>query len=472
MRIPIIGGSYKSQSVNINPQRTINFYPVLDMQEGKHTRALIGTPGLTLMWDFALNAEIRNMFAIGDNLYIVVGNTLYKYNVQSGMTAIGGTLSTSAGHVWMAHDGTYLMIVDPGIDGYTQTGDGDLTVIADTDFPTPSSLTWQDGYFIVSKSGSGRFYISASYDPLSWSATDYATAEADPDNLKAVISNNLALWLFGDKTIEIWYNSGASAFPIERISGAFITTGLAASGSLAGILGNLFWLNDRREVIKSTGFSVNAVSTDQIAYHFDRLTTVSDAIGFCYTQDGHTFYMLTFPTENETWVYDATINIWHERQSWPVLRDGSQSRHRANCYSYFAGLHLLGDYTNGKIYKFDPDVFTDDGETIRRSRTTQIIHEDRKNLFFNKVEIEFEAGTGLITGQGSDPQAMLRISDDSGHTWGNEHWRGIGEIGKYGKRAVWRRLGRSRNRTFEISISDPVKSIILGAYADMEIGNA
>jgi len=372
----------------------------------------------------------------------------------------------------MAHDGTYIMIVDPGVDGYTQTGAGDLTVIADADFPTPSSLTWQDGYFIITKSSSGRFYISKSYDPTDWEALDYATAEANPDELVRAFSINLALWLFGKETTEIWYNSGASAYPFERISGAFITTGLAAAASLAGILGNLFWLNDRREVIKTQGFAAECVSTDQIAYHFDQFTTVSDAVGFCYTQEGHTFYVLTFPTEKETWVYDATVNIWHERESYPVLMDGSQGQHRGNCYAYFAGKHLVGDYENGLIYELDLDTFTDNGEVIRRKRVTEIIHEDRKNLFFHKFEVEFEAGVGLVSGQGSDPQAMLRISDDGGHSWGNEHWRDIGEIGKYGKRAIWRRLGRSRNRTFELVITDPIKSVILGAYAEIELGES
>lgn len=543
MRIPIIGGSYKGRSVNINPQETVNFYPILEKQEGKHVRALIGTPGLKNFCDLEADVEIRNMIVMGDYLYAVGGDTLYKIDSDGTETALGGALTTTTGYVWMAHDGTNIMVVDTGVDGYTQTGAGDLTVIADADFPTPTTLTWQDGYFIISKEDTGRFYISASYDPTDWDALDYATAEANPDNLVAVFSNNLALWLFGSETTEIWYNSGAAAFPFVRISGAFITTGLAAAASVAGILGTLFWLNDRREVIKTEGFSINVVSTDQVVYQFDQFDTVSDAVGFCYTQEGHTFYVLHFPTENETWAYDATVNMWHERESYPVLGDGSQGRHRSNCYAYFAGKHLIGDYENGEIYEMDLDTFTDDGEVIKRKRVTQIIHKDRKNLFFNNFEAEFEAGVGLSTGLATgtanltagvvssvtiddggsgysteplvrfsggggsgaiasttltagavsgvtivtggsgytsaptvtfvggtqDPQAMLRWSDDGGHSWSNEHWRSMGPIGEYERRAIWRRLGRSRNRTFEIAITDAIKSIILGAYADIEL---
>jgi hypothetical protein len=65
-----------------------------------------------------------------------------------------------------------------------------------------------------------------------------------------------------------------------------------------------------------------------------------------------------------------------------------------------------------------------------------------------------------------DPQAMLRWSDDGGHTWSNEHWASMGKIGEYGKRVIWRRLGMTtklRDRVYEISGTDPVKIAIMGA---------
>ena len=69
----------------------------------------------------------------------------------------------------------------------------------------------------------------------------------------------------------------------------------------------------------------------------------------------------------------------------------------------------------------------------------------------------------LPTGQGDDPQAMLRWSNDGGSTWSNEHWVSIGKIGRYQNRAIWRRLGWSRDRIFEVAITDPVKPVIVSA---------
>jgi len=73
---------------------------------------------------------------------------------------------------------------------------------------------------------------------------------------------------------------------------------------------------------------------------------------------------------------------------------------------------------------------------------------------------------GLNSGQGSDPEVMLRWSDDGGHTWSYEHWKKMGKIGQYGYRTLWRRLGMTtqiRDRVYEVSGTDPVRLYIMGA---------
>ena len=150
----------------------------------------------------------------------------------------------------------------------------------------------------------------------------------------------------------------------------------------------------------------------------------------------------------------------------------SDRRHRANCHALFAGKNLVGDYDNGNIYELSMDTYTDDGEAIRRIRTGQTIHENRKNIFWNEFEVEFEAGTGLNSGQGSDPQAMFQWSDDGGHTWSHELWADIGKMSKYADRSRWRKLGKSRNRIPRITISDPIKVVMIAAYLEAEIGSS
>ena len=132
----------------------------------------------------------------------------------------------------------------------------------------------------------------------------------------------------------------------------------------------------------------------------------------------------------------------------------------------------IGDYNNGKIYELDLATYTDNSEEIRRVRRTQHTHSDGRDIICNEIEIDFEMGVGIAGSTGTpgvDPQAMLRWSNDGGHTFKNEHWRSMGKIGEYSKRARWRRCGRYKDRVYELVISDPVKVSIIKAYADLEV---
>lgn len=78
--------------------------------------------------------------------------------------------------------------------------------------------------------------------------------------------------------------------------------------------------------------------------------------------------------------------------------------------------------------------------------------------------------TQLIGTLPRDPMINLRWSDDSGHTWSNEYSVGAGQAGEYKKRVVWRRLGRSRDRIYEVSVSDPIPWRLIDAYLEASIG--
>lgn len=467
MEIPFVGGAYTGRSSNLNAQVCQNFYPVIDKQDGEKVLALYGTPGLTRV-SVPANGEVRGMVNVSDFAYAVIGSAVYKVDLAGAFTAQTGNLLTATGKVWTENNGAQVMITD-GTYGYILTG-GTVSRITDADFPTPSSLTYQDGYFIVTKKDSGQFFLSALYDGTSWDALDFATAEADPDNLVSVISCRKEIWLLGARSYEVWYNSGAT-FPFDRVQGSQNQVGCGAAASAASGFGFLAWMDNTRSIRASKGgYEAERISTDQIDYQLSKYNVVSDSIGFFYAQEGHIFYQLTFPSEGKTWVFDFSTGFWHTRAS--GLYDG---RSRANCCAMVSGVPMVGDYANGRIYRYDLDKFTDDGETIRAIRRAQAIHKDRKNIFHGQLEIEFEAGVGLAVndadlGTGTDPQAMLRWSDDGGHTWSNEHWKKIGKIGEYRNRARWFGLGCAHDRIYEVTISDPVKRVILGAHLEAEAG--
>jgi hypothetical protein len=241
----------------------------------------------------------------------------------------------------------------------------------------------------------------------------------------------------------------------------------------------LFWLGEDSRgkgiVYRANGYTGQRISTHAVEWQIQQYGDISDAIGYTYQQDGHSFYVLVFPSANATWVYDVATQAWHERAG---FNNGSFTRHRGNCQVFFNNEVLVGDYQNGKIYAFDLNVYADDGQPQKWLRSWRALPTGQNNLkrtAHHTLQLDIEAGVGLVTGQGSDPEVMLRWSDDGGHTWSNEHWVKIGKIGEYGRRAIWRRLGMTqklRDRVYEVSATDPVKVAIMGAELTVSPTNA
>lgn len=479
MKIPFVGQAYTGRSLNVNAQRCVNLYPEIDGADGKNVLALHGTPGLALFATVGSSA-MRSMDVIGSKMYVVSFNKFYEV-LANATTTEKGTLLTSIGRVSIANNGTQVMIVD-GTYGYIyNTSTGTFTQITDTDFPGADTVCFLDGYFVFNKPNTGSFMITGLYDGSTVDALDIATAEADPDNLIAVLNDHRQLWCFGDFTTEVYYNSGNADFPFERIGGAFIEHGLAARWSIAKCDNGIFWLAQSKTgkgyIVKASGYAPQIVSTRAIEYQINTYSTISDAFAYSYIEEGHTFYVITFPTGNATWVYDAATDMWHER-AYRNTTTGNLGRHRGNAYAFFNGFHMVGDFENGKIYKMLLNTYTDNGDPIKRVRADRHISDgDMNNLFHSRLQVDMEVGVGLASGQGSNPQAMLDWSDDGGHTWSSEIWGGIGSVsvggtGEYKKRIVFRRLGQSRDRVYRLTITEPVKVAIIGASLEITKGAA
>ena len=217
------------------------------------------------------------------------------------------------------------------------------------------------------------------------------------------------------------------------------------------------------------------ISTHAVEWHIQQYGNLSDAIGYTYQQDGHSFYVLIFPSADTTWVYDVATQAWHERAG---FSNGQFTRHWSTCQAFFNSKVLVGDYRNANVYSFDLDDFSDNGSIQKWLRSWRALPTGQNNLkrtAHHSLQLDCETGVGLNLGQGSDPQVMLRWSDDGGHTYSNEHWVSIGRIGEYYRRAIWRRLGMTlklRDRVYEVSGTDPVKIAIMGAELMISPTNA
>jgi hypothetical protein len=415
----------------------------------------------------------RGLFATSrDRLFAVVGSALYEiFSDYSSLKR--GTLNTHSGNVGISENESQLIIVD-NVDGWIYTlATNALERIAVGGFVPGSHVININGVFVANRTNTGQFaWCSATRDGKLWDPLDYATAEGSPDNLVAIKKLNNEAWLFGAKTTEVWYDTGNATSRFQRVNGAFFDIGTSAKYSPAVLGTTVFWLgSDQRGqgiVWSATNYVPQRISTHAIEYIIGQMSDTTDAIGYCYQQEGHFFYVLTFPTGNRTLVYDQKTQMWHERGC--IMPSGQNGRHRANCHAFCFGKNIVGDYECGKLYELDSDTFTDNSTPIKRIRTGPHVHNNGKKLFFSKFELDLERGTGLVSGQGENPKITLQYSDDGGMTFGNEIQMDIGKRGKYKTRAYKYRLGMSEDRVFRVTITDPVACTLIGAWADIETG--
>jgi hypothetical protein len=467
MHSPILGSAYVARSVNAADNRMVNLFPEVVPEGGKQPAFLQRAPGLSLLATLGAG-PIRGEWQFGGYGYAVSGSTLYQIDTSWTATAKGTVSGT--GPVSMADNGTQLFIA-ANPDGFIYNATtGVFQQITDPDYPGAVTVGYIDGYFVFNEPNSQRLWVTSLLDGTSVDPLEFASAEGNPDNVSAVFVDHREVWVFGTNSTEVWYDAGLLDFPLTRIQGAFNELGCAAPYSIAKMDNQIYWLGrDARGhgmVYRAAGYIGQRVSTHAIEWQMQSYTDLSDAVGYTYQQDGHSFYVLNFPSADTTWVFDVATGAWHERAS---LVDGEFSRHRANCQMFFNGENVVGDHENGKLYKFDLDVFADDGQPQKWLRSWRALPTGSNTLartVQHSMQLDCETGVGLNSGQGSDPQVMLRWSDDGGHTWSNEHWKSMGRIGRYGYRTIWRRLGATmkiRDRVYEVSGTDPVRVFIMGA---------
>lgn len=464
MKIGLVGPSYSQRSLPFDAQRTINLFPVFD-EQGKEVAALYGTPGLD-SFASAGSGPIRNGFASSNGrVFFVSGSSLYETS-SLGVTTNRGAINTSSGNISIDENPTQMFICD-GADAYVFTYSTDTLVeVTDIDFPTAGTSTYLDGYFIVNSVGTGKFFISSLNNGTAWAALDFATAESSPDSLIRVIRGVGQLWLLGNRTTEIWTNTGDSSFPFQKIKGADIEIGIMAAHTAVAQGNSLRWVGRSGDgdsiVYQADGFRPKRISTEAIELAISRATDKANMRAYTYQRDGHDFYILTGGGLETTLAYDITTNLWHERAFLNPMGDFEQ--HLASCCVFAFGKHLVGDRRNGNIYSMDMEAYLDGEDYIARDRIyTHIANEDER-IRYNKLVVGFEPGVGLQAGQGSDPKAALRISKDGALTWSDSYLATIGRAGEYKNKSVFRRIGIAEQITFWLRITDPVRVAITGSY--------
>jgi hypothetical protein len=412
--------------------------------------AVMAIPGLTEFADVASAMPVRGMLRLGALLHVIFGSTLYSVTsaaVATSLGAVGGV-----GPTRMVSNGTEIAIAASDTIGYVYSG-GTVTA-GPTNLPPVSDVAFIDGYFVWIVDNSDQFIISGLNDGLTYDPLDVATVEGAPDLLIGVINDHRELHFPGQDTWEIWYNSGNADFPFERQGNAFIERGCIDKNSLVKLDNSVFFVADDRTVRRLDGYVPARISTHALEY---RLAQASYYRAFTYSQEGHAFYCLN--TDVGTFCYDAATGAWHDRLSFGL------DNYRIGASATAFGRILLGDVTTGLIYEPDLDSHAENGEPIPVIIELPPIETKRQRATMYQFELYCETGVG--NSSAPNPVAAMAYSRDGGRTWSNEMLRPMGPVGEYKTRAVWRPNVQFRQLQIRLTMTDAVRRMVLGYYADI-----
>lgn len=519
------GPSYTSSDLGWDAQRTVNLIPEIDdtgeAKSGMNLR-LITAPGTSVEYD-NVDYAIRGMCQLPSGLIVLVVQDLVHAKSQIRIYDPVNKITTLCGYCfpadyltgpvqwtdpnfangWLvandaymfreirfAYNGFDVVITDGGENlfklnvrslsnpGYIWT----FMRAADGSLPfAPVDVTFIGGYFVfavkdtlVDYERSDKFYISGLYD-TSIDPLDVATAEYKADGLESVAALNGSLWLFGHRTLEVWANTGAEAFPFERIMGAVADTGILNRASLQQLADAFIWLactsSGRPFIAISVGYTPTRISTTALDTQLNSIDDFSGVTSFAYNYNGHYFYGLNVPGLDSTFVYDLSTKMWHERTGYNHNTGGqTYVTYRHHSPGLATGLYVSRPSLPG-IYKLTHDnttlytLYEPNGTAMQCSRVFPLVADaSGSRIRHNKVQLDASAGS-IAT----QPAYTLQWSDDSGRTFNSGRTLQPADVGEYTERFIWRRLGQSRSRLYKLSFSTTEPISLRSVMADAEV---
>lgn len=464
MRINLPLHSYNLRSAPTSPSRLVNCFIEQLPPDAKLPAYLSRAHGVKAWTDLqdtdssvisiqALHPALGYLWAVGSE-------KLFRIDSSKTATLIGSVPGN--GNVDIDNNASVITVVN---EPYAYTYDGTtFAQITDTDFTSRGSgdVEFLDDYMLHREPDTGRFFGADLSSATSFDALNFATAEAQPDDTVGMKVDHRQLILFGARTVELWENTGASGFPFQRAINGLLEIGCLNGRTVAKLDNSVYWLADDFTVRKLDGITPVRVSQHAVEQQI-RNRQIETAKGFTYKYAGHFYYVLWF--SDATFVYDVTTGLWHERNTY------GRNYWKVNTQAAAFNKTLVGDSESGKIGEVDIATYEEWSNTQLMTWTYQPIYADQRRAFHDRLEIVFEPGVGLTTGQGSDPECMLEKSDDGGKTWQAFPTKKIGKKGNYLDRVFWSGLGSSRQRVYRASISDPIQVAIADTIAEVRGGS-
>ena len=459
------GPSYTAQSPIINDELAINCFCERSESAGAATRmALLRTPGRKLFCTLP-ESQVPGGYTVNGRTFFASAN-LWEVDASGNKTNRGSLGATPTRPTMITSNETQLVVLNNGNLFVLTLATNVFTAVDMAQFNGPVlQIGFIAGYIVAMLENSHTFQMSNLEDATTWNGLNISTNSYAPDNYVSMICDHNETWFMsGKKAFGYYLSQGLSFPPLIPIQGAFMESGSGATFAITQADNSVFWLDqDERGYMvarRLNGYNGDRVSTHAVELAWQQFKVATDAVGWTYQERGHTFWVIYFPSAKQTWAYDISQNLWHQRASW-IEETGIYLADRAMCHTFNFGKHLVGDWATGNVYELSSNYYDDAGAIIRGNRRSPTISKENAWVYYSQLEFVMETGLAPAVplydgdGQPRPVQLMLRWSDDGGKTWSNTYYLSVGFPGEYNKRVIKRMLGRGRKRLWDVSWTDP-----------------
>lgn len=325
------------------------------------------------------------------------------------------------------------------------TASGSVTLTFTTSYPTTtvSGAVFVDGYYVVG-TPDGLLYNSNVEDPTTWQAINYIGVVSDADKLVAINRTINYIVCLGTQTTEFFYDAGASpGSPFLPYQNSVLQFGAAAEDTIVQMDNTLVWVSTAkqkgRQVMALSGQSPQVISNQYIERILNRASNDEENLYATSVKiSGHSLYLLAIKDLGFTLVYDFAQHGW---TYWTSTIDNQETYFQGVFYTKYLDKDMFQSQFDGRVFTFDPDVYTDDGNPITVLCRTPLLdfgNNDRK--FFRSSE---------IIGDKVDSFALIRHTNDDYQTF--SAWL---NVNLNTPKSQVSRQGQARRRAFDLLHTD------------------
>lgn len=478
MKTPFLGVAYQARSSNLACQRLINLYlETVEGPGGSAPGAFMSCPSLDVALTFATSG-VRQAVVVGNLLYVIAGNTCYSVTSALVATALG-TIGTSSGAAYITTNGMQI--------GFWHSGGLSVLTLATATFAsvvlpyagTVGVPAQQDTLCLLTQPGTYNIWQSDINDLTTWDPLNFTTEDGNAQPVVSLVAIHDQVIVFKTDSMCFYVNEGNAGFVYGRLSGLYPAVGCAVAASVTVLNEKVFWIGHtstgQSVIYMIQGYQPERVSSYAIENTINAYSTISDAQGFGYTQEGHGFVIFNFPTGGQTWVFDyketerLKLPVWHERAG---FSGGFFTNYDGQCSVRFGGTIYMGSPSSGALYALDLTTALGPLDAGMPRKILRSWQQDKESDYpAEKCNyLDFQMDTGLGVPLASNPQLVLRQSFDGGETWTAEQYVPIGGTGATNQTVRFRRLGATRRglnefRIFEMSSTDRFQATLMAADA-------